>query len=82
MIARVSDTMPDPTESEWQTRKRRIDPLLADAGWQIVDHDPSQLTVALTKHAVREFPTDNGPSDYMLFVDAEVAGGEADSVSR
>lgn len=66
--------MPNPTESEWQTRKQRIDPFLADAGWQIVGHDPMQPTATLTNHAVREFPTDNGPTDYMLFVDGRPLG--------
>ena len=66
--------MPDPIESERQTRQRRIDPLLVESGWQIVDYDPTQTTTALTKHAVREFPTDNGPADYMLFVDGRTLG--------
>ena len=66
--------MPDLNESERQTRKQRIDPLLNDATWQIVEHDPVQPTVALTRHAVREFPTDNGPADYALFVDGQLLG--------
>ena len=66
--------MLDLNESERQTRKQRIDPLLNDAGWQIVDHEPVRPTAALTRHALREFPTDNGPADYALFVDGQLLG--------
>jgi type I restriction enzyme R subunit len=66
--------MPALNESEQQTRKQRIDPLLVDAGWQIVDYDSTQPASALARHAVREFPTENGPADYALFVDGVSLG--------
>lgn len=61
-------------ESEWQTRKKRIDPPLESVGWVIVPYSSEQSTSFLTKHAVTEFPTDNGPADYALFVDGQLFG--------
>ena len=61
-------------ESEWQTRKMRIDPRLESVGWLIVPYSTQQSTSLLTKHAVTEFPTDNGPADYALFVDGQLLG--------
>jgi type I restriction enzyme R subunit len=54
-----------PTELERETRKRRIDPRLARAGWSVVPFrgsDPSRYESA----AVEEFETDAGPADYAL----------------
>ena len=73
--------VPEPTESEAQTRRRRIDPLLRAAGWEIVSPD-SAGPGAWTHHAVTEFPTDTGPADYALFVDGRPLGAaEAKKVS-
>lgn len=64
------------SESEWQTRKQRIDVRLRQTmpPWEIipyrVDLDPSTLS----RHAVAEFPTENGPADYALFVDGRWLG--------
>ncbi len=53
-------------ESEWQTRKRRIDTRLRSLhpAWQIVPWRSTLNLSALHCHAVTEFPTANGPADY------------------
>ena len=61
-------------ESEYQTRKKRIDPGLESLGWKVVPFDPAKPLSAYTQHAVTEFPTDNGPADYALFVDGVILG--------
>ena len=67
--------MPDPNyESEWQTRKKRIDTRLRALGWQIVPFDASTPLSAWTKHAVEEFPTATGPADYALCVNGRILG--------
>lgn len=67
--------------SEWETRRRYIDKLLLDCGWQqILDYDDA---TAYDTAAVREYPTDNGPADYALFHDGKLlAFVEAKKVSR
>lgn len=55
-------------ESERQTRRVRIDTKLRALGWSIVDHEEGLVHASLTAHAVREYPTENGPADYALFV--------------
>ncbi len=58
-------------ESEWQTRKRLIDACLETAGWKVVPFREGLNIGGLNGHAVEEYPTDNGPTDYAL-----VAGGQ------
>src|SRR5262249_22948561 len=65
--------MPDAAlESEWLTRKKRIDTRLRALGWSVVPFDPAAPFANLSKHAVEEFPTDNGPADYALFVGGQL----------
>ncbi len=66
--------MTDDHESERQTRKGRIDPLLRECGWIIAGFDPTLAATSLTVHAVEEFPTDHGPADYALFVGGQLLG--------
>lgn len=61
-------------ESEWQTRRTRIDPLLQAWGWKIVPYDPACPLSRYKHHAVTEFPTDNGPADYALVVGGQLLG--------
>lgn len=61
-------------ESESLTRRRRIDPKLSAQGWQLADFDATQSLQSLDSNAIAEFPTDNGPADYALFLDGQVAG--------
>lgn len=53
------------SESEWQTRKRRIDPRLDAAGWNLTPGGS-------TDHRAEEFPTENGPADYTLHLNGHV----------
>jgi len=62
----------DSSESEWRTRKRRIDPKLEDLGWTVC---PAQ--VGLFPHppcAFEEYPTENGPADYALATHGDLLG--------
>lgn len=51
-------------ESERATRRSRIDPKLASAGWNVV---PAASDTTGRQLAVEEFETVNGPADYALF---------------
>jgi type I restriction enzyme, R subunit len=61
-------------EAERQTRLRRIDPRLELAGWRVVDFDAAHPASNYTRHAVREYPTANGPADYALWVNGQPLG--------
>jgi type I restriction enzyme R subunit len=50
-----------------------IDRKLLDAGWAIQDAQTINLGAAYGV-AVREYPTDTGPADYLLFVDRQPVG--------
>ncbi len=62
------------SEAEWETRKKRIDPQLAACGWVVVPSDPHSPLGAYTHHALTEFPTANGPTDYALIVTGQQLG--------
>lgn len=55
-----------PDESEWQTRKRRIDPRLDAAGWA-----RRSAPAAAGPSRTEEHPTDSGPADYALHLDGD-----------
>lgn len=61
-------------ESEKETRKKRIDKRLKDQGWDVVPYRLGSDTSLFTKHAIEEYPTQNGPADYALFVDGRLLG--------
>ena len=61
-------------ESEYQTRKKRIDTRLKKLGWEIVPFNPLSDRSTLSFHAVEEFPTESGPADYALFVNGDLIG--------
>jgi type I restriction enzyme R subunit len=65
------------TPSEWATRKKRIDPQLATAGWVVQDFDEQTSLAACQRHALTEFPTANGPADYALVAGQPLAVVEA-----
>ena len=56
-----------------QKARDQIDALLAQAGWVVQDKQKIDFS-ASTGIAVREFPTDTGPADYVLFVDKKEVG--------
>src|SRR6266567_6008515 len=64
------------TESEWQTRKQRIDSRLSSMNppWKIVRYRDGLDFAALDCHAVEELPTATGPADYGLFVKGLLLG--------
>ncbi|MCG2717105.1 MAG: DEAD/DEAH box helicase family protein [Candidatus Marinimicrobia bacterium] len=53
--------------------RQHIDRQLIQAGWVIRDVKAINLSVGLGV-AVREFPTNAGPADYVLFIDRQAAG--------
>lgn len=61
-------------ESEKVTRKKRIDTKLKKLGWMIVPYELGLNTSLLSNHAVEEYPTESGPSDYALFVEGRLLG--------
>ena len=67
--------MPDDpaSESEWRTRKQRIDPLLEGLGWKVCPV-PKAGVVSQGHAALEEFPTANGPADYALGAGGEIVG--------
>lgn len=56
-------------ESEWQTRKKRIDPRLDDAGWPKAAASPFPKP-----RRSEEEETANGPADYALWLGGHVVG--------
>lgn len=61
-------------ESERQTRKKRIDVRLRGCGWKLAPFRPDTPPDKYLRHAVEEYPTENGPADYGLFCDGHVLG--------
>jgi type I restriction enzyme R subunit len=58
------------SESEWKTRKLRIDARLRSLSpaWEIVPWRPGLDVSRLDHHIVTEIPTESGPADYGFFV--------------
>lgn len=56
-----------------QRAREQIDRLLTDCGWIIQDKTTVNLNAG-TGIAIREYPTDTGPADYILFVNREPVG--------
>lgn len=63
-------------ESEYKTRKTRIDAQLKalNPSWRIIPYQENLDISSLNSHAVEEFPTENGPADYALFVKGKLLG--------
>jgi type I restriction enzyme R subunit len=62
-----------PNQNPEQLARDRIDTALRQCGWTIQDKKKINLTAALGV-AVREYQTDTGPADYILFVDKKPVG--------
>ena len=56
-----------------QIARDNIDRQLRDAGWEIQDKDKVDFSAG-SGIAVREYQTDVGPADYVLFVDKQAVG--------
>lgn len=63
-------------ESEWKTRKTRIDVMLTslNPSWNIIKFSETMNEVDLHNCIVEEYPTDNGPADYAMFVNGYLLG--------
>jgi type I restriction enzyme R subunit len=67
--------VPNPSyESEWLTRKKRIDPKLKALGWAVVPFEEGKNLADYSHHAIQEYPTANGPADYALVVNGQLLG--------
>jgi type I restriction enzyme R subunit len=62
-----------PNQNPEQLARDRIDAALTQSGWAIQDKKKTNLS-ASTGVAVREYQTDTGPADYILFVDKQPVG--------
>ncbi|HVC94738.1 MAG TPA: type I restriction-modification enzyme R subunit C-terminal domain-containing protein, partial [Pirellulales bacterium] len=60
--------------SEARTRRERVDPMLTAAGWSVVPFDLDRPLTAYARHALTEYPTENGPADYALVADGRLVG--------
>jgi len=56
------------TEPEFITRKKRRDKRLRRLEWKIIPNQTGLNYSGLSGYAVEEYPTENGPADYALFV--------------
>ncbi len=65
---------PSPSNSEWLTRKRLIDPKLIADGWKVVPFENGRPLSSYNRCAIEEYPTDNGPADYALCIDGQILG--------
>jgi type I restriction enzyme R subunit len=61
-------------ESEWLTRKKRIDTRLKALGWQLVPFDSTRPLTDCHRQAITEYETANGPADYALCLDGRLLG--------
>jgi len=62
-----------PNQNPEQIARDKIDAMLADAGWVVQDHQTPDLNAGLGI-ALREYPTDEGPTDYLLIVNKKPCG--------
>lgn len=62
-----------PNQNPEQLARDRIDAALRQCGWTIQDKKKINLSASLGV-AVREYQTDTGPADYILFVDKKPVG--------
>ena len=67
-------TRSEQSESERETRRTRVDPLLKEQGWTIAPFDEERPVSGYNSHAVSEFSTSNGPADYALVVGGQLLG--------
>jgi len=65
--------MPDINQNPEQRARDNIDKMLAAAGWAVQNKDEIKWNAGLGI-AVREYLTDIGPADYVLFVDKKAIG--------
>ncbi len=69
----MTQEMADTYQTPEQKARINIDTMLAEAGWKVQDKNKIDFNVGLGV-AVREYQTDVGPADYVLFVDGKAVG--------
>lgn len=62
-----------PNQNPEQQARDQIDDLLKASGWSVQDRKGIDFTIG-EGQAVREYPTDAGPADYVLFVNKTAVG--------
>ena len=62
-----------PMSTPEEKARQKIDPMLTQAGWSVQNREKMDFSRGLGV-AVREFPTDTGPADYVLFTDRKPIG--------
>ncbi len=62
-----------PNQTPEQKAREQIDAMLLQCGWVIQDKDEINFSAGLGI-AVREYQTDSGPADYILFTDGQPVG--------
>lgn len=60
-------------QSPEEIARDRIDAMLQAAGWVVQRQEEADFSVGLGV-AIREYPTDTGPADYVLFVERQPVG--------
>lgn len=65
--------MPNVNQTPEQAARERIDEMLSQSGWVVQDNKKIDFSAGLGV-AVREYQTDVGPVDYVLFVDKKPVG--------
>ena len=65
--------MPSANRTPEQEARDKIDEQLSSAGWKVQDKTRIDFNAGLGL-AVREYPTEVGPADYVLFVDKNAVG--------
>lgn len=63
----------DVNQTPEQIARDRIDDQLRSSGWQVQDKNALDFNAG-PGIAVREYPTDEGPADYVLFADRQAVG--------
>ena len=62
-----------PNQNPEQIARDKIDEMLTEAGWIVQDHQSPDLSAGIGI-ALREYPTDTGPMDYLLVLDKQPCG--------
>jgi type I restriction enzyme R subunit len=62
------------SKAEKDTRLNRINHILENNGWTIINYDKQLNTSELVSHAVQEYPLVTGIADYALFIDGFLLG--------
>ena len=65
--------MPTSNQNAEQIARDQIDKKLAEAGWMVQSRTALNFNAGFGI-AVREYPTDAGPADYVLFVEKQAVG--------